>query len=279
MEVNVIVLHTTEGTSLPTYGGGGSAPNFTAVPDFANKKLKWFQHFDFDTSSRALVNKSGGVQTNTNNVVQVELVGTCDPGTHKKWGTAKHIFWPDAPEWALQEVAKFLAWANKNHGVPLTGPSKWVAYPTSYANGGGQRMSFDAWDKFKGICGHQHVPENVHGDPGAIDFARLVGFAKELVAPVNEPAPTKPAPQPAPAKPSVSLRNLQYGDKNSDVREVQQALIKKGYKIPAGATGYYGDQTKAAYRKWQQKLGYTGSDADGIPGKTSLEKLGFKVTS
>lgn len=39
MEVNVVVLHTTEGTSLPSYGGGGSAPNLTAVPDFGAKQI------------------------------------------------------------------------------------------------------------------------------------------------------------------------------------------------------------------------------------------------
>ncbi len=278
MEVNVIVLHTTEGTSLPNYGGGSSAPNFTAVPDFANKKLKWYQHFDFDTSSRALVNLSGGVQTNTNNVVQVELVGTCDPATHKKWGSAKHIYWPDAPEWALDEVAKFIAWANKNHNVPLSGPDKWAAYPSSYANGAGQRMSGSAWDKFKGICGHQHVPENVHGDPGSLDFKTLLAKAKALVAPKPAPAPTKPTPKPA-TKLTVSLKNLKYGKTNSDVKQVQEALIKKGYKIPNGATSGFWDQTKAAYKAWQKHLGYTGADADGIPGRTSLEKLGFKVTA
>lgn len=178
MEVNVAVLHTTEGRVLPDYGGGGSAPNLTAVPDFVNKKLKWYQHFDIDKSSRALVNLAGGVDTNTLNVVQVELVGTCDPATHQKWGTAQHIYWPEAPDWALQGVADFLAWLNKNHGVPLVGPSAWPAYPKSYGSGGRQRMSNAAWSGFKGVCGHMHVPENDHGDPGAIDFNRLIVLAK-----------------------------------------------------------------------------------------------------
>ncbi|MFE0727958.1 hypothetical protein ACFW2X_06840 [Streptomyces antibioticus] len=178
MEVNVVVLHTTEGTSLPDYGGGASAPNLTAVPDFAARKLKWYQHFDFDRSSRALVNLAGGVETNTLNVCQVELVGTCDPGTHKKWGSAPHIYWPEAPDWALAEVAAFLRWANAEHGVPLAGPAKWPAYPGSYGSGGGQRMTFAQWNQFRGVCGHMHVPENTHGDPGAIDFTRLIALAK-----------------------------------------------------------------------------------------------------
>lgn len=177
MEVNVVVLHTTEGRTLPGYGGGGSAPNLTAVPDLAAKKLRWFQHFDIETSSRALVNKAGGVATNTLNVCQVELVGTCDPVTHAKWGTSPHVYWPEAPEWALAEVAAFLRWMHEQHGVPLTGPKAWPAYPSSYG-ATAARFTFAEWNAFAGVCGHMHVPENSHGDPGALDFTRLLALAK-----------------------------------------------------------------------------------------------------
>lgn len=178
MEVNVACLHTTEGRTLPDYDGGAVAPNLTAVPDVAAKRLKWYQHFDVDRSSRALRNLSGGVETNTLNVVQVELVGTCDPAAHKKWGSSPHIFWPEAPDWALKGVADFLAWAHANHGIPLTGPALWLPYPQSGAAGSTARMSFAQWENFNGVCGHQHVPENDHGDPGSIDFAKLIAYAK-----------------------------------------------------------------------------------------------------
>ena len=177
MNVNVVVLHTTEGRTLPGYGGGGSAPNLTAVPDFTAKKLKWYQHFDIERSSRALQNLAGGVTTNTNNVCQVELVGTCDPTTHKKWGSSQHIFWPEAPDWALRDLADFLTWMHAQHQVPLTGPSKWPAYPSSYG-ATSARMTGAEWNAFKGVCGHLHVTENDHGDPGAIDFTRLIALAK-----------------------------------------------------------------------------------------------------
>src|SRR3546814_8264868 len=103
METNVILWHTTEGTSLPSYGGGASAPNLTAQPDFAAKKLVWYQHFDFDVSARALVNTAGGVETNTLNVCQVEIVGTCDPATHKKWGSTSHLNTPELPDWVIRD--------------------------------------------------------------------------------------------------------------------------------------------------------------------------------
>ena len=178
MESNVIVWHTTEGTSLPSYSGGAEAPNFTAKPDFAAKRLVWYQHFDFDISSRALVNAAGGVETNTLNVVQVEIVGTCDPSTHKKWGSTPHLYTPELPDWAIRDLAAFTKWAHDNHGVPLTSGVTFKAYPDSYGTSNGVRMTFSAWNGFKGHCGHQHVPENLHGDPGALPIAAILNAAK-----------------------------------------------------------------------------------------------------
>jgi len=192
MEVNVVVLHTTEGRTLPDYDGGAVAPTLTAVPDFAAKKLRWYQHFPIDTSARALVNLPGGVETNTNNVCQLEMVGTCDPATRTEWVKAgkrqnvDFIYWPEAPDWALQGVAEFLAWMHEKHGVPLTGPSSWPAYPSSYGASNGVRMNDAQWNAFKGVCGHMHVDENLHGDPGAIDFAHLLALAKGITTSTQE---------------------------------------------------------------------------------------------
>ncbi|MEU9405025.1 hypothetical protein AB0E08_04855 [Streptomyces sp. NPDC048281] len=178
MESNVIVWHTTEGTSLPGYSGGSEAPNFTAVPDFKNQRLTWYQHFDFDTSSRALVNLAGGVETNTLNVCQVEIVGTCDPATHAKWGATPHLYAPELPDWAVRDLAAFAKWANAQHGVPLTSGVSFKAYPSSYGASNGVRMSAAKWTGFTGHCGHQHVPENLHGDPGLLPIAAILTAAK-----------------------------------------------------------------------------------------------------
>jgi hypothetical protein len=190
MESNVIVWHTTEGTSLPSYGGGASAPNFTAKPDFAAKRLVWYQHFEFDVSSRALVNKAGGVETNTLNAVQVEIVGTCDPDTHAKWTKAgyTHLYTPELPHWVIRDLAAFAKWAHDQHGVPLTSDVTFKAYPASYGSSD-VRMSYAKWNSFKGHCGHQHVPENDHGDPGLLPMAAILARAKGTSA----PAPSKPA--------------------------------------------------------------------------------------
>lgn len=187
MESNVIVWHTTEGTSLPSYGGGASAPNFTAKPDFAAERLVWRQHFEFDVSSRALMNRSGGVETNTLNACQVEIVGTCDPSTHAKWTRAgyQHLYTPELPDWAIRDLGAFARWASDKHGVPLSSGLTFKAYPASYGNSS-VRMSGARWSAFKGHCGHQHVPENDHGDPGDFPMVAILSAAKGGGTPPKE---------------------------------------------------------------------------------------------
>jgi len=280
MEVNVVVLHTTEGRTLPDYDGGAVAPTLTCVPDFAAKRLKWWQHFDIDTSARALLNLPGGVETNTNNVCQVEMVGTCDPATRAKWVKAglvqdkDFIYWPEAPDWALRGVAEFLGWMHTKHGVPLSGPSKWPAYPTSYGNGGGQRMNDVQWNAFKGVCGHMHVDENFHGDPGAIDFEKLIAFAREAAG--------------APSPPVVEAKYEPYPGEAFFLKSGKPALGKSskvftamGKRLVAVGCGRYkvgpgpvlGQADVESYEAWQRKCGYSGAAAKWPPGKTTWDKL------
>ena len=175
---NVLVLHTTEGSTWPTYGGGASAPHLTAMPDRTNKKVLFRQHYPFEVSARALRNLPGGVETNTLNCVQIELVGTCAPGAraeHPTW-----MFWPEAPGWALAGLAEFVAELHEKFAsFPLTdaAPRGWLAYPDSYGNANRQRMTTAEWQDSVGVLGHQHVPENDHGDPGNFPIAQLLDLA------------------------------------------------------------------------------------------------------
>ena len=68
-----------------------------------------------------------------------------------------------------------------------------------------------------------------------------------------------------------------------EVTRVEKALSKEGLLLSEHVDGHYGTKTIEAYKKWQRKLGYTGDDADGLPGNTSLsalgKKYGFKVVA
>ncbi|NVI91681.1 peptidoglycan-binding protein [Actinomadura sp. BRA 177] len=62
---------------------------------------------------------------------------------------------------------------------------------------------------------------------------------------------------------------------------VERALRDRQLLDAQWVDGYFGTTTIAAYAKYQKSLGYTGLDANGLPGKTSLTKLGagrFTVT-
>lgn len=181
----VVCLHTTEGFGFPEYGGGESAPNMTGLPPINGKRGEWRQHFPDEMSSRALRNESGGVETNTMNTFQIELIGTCDSRYRKRWGSRvagrDYVYWPDATEQQLKWLARVLADLHIRHGLKLTSSVRFLPYPDSYG-ANGVRLSFEGWKKYTGILGHQHVPENSHGDPGNIDIERLLKLAREHVA-------------------------------------------------------------------------------------------------
>jgi hypothetical protein len=67
-----------------------------------------------------------------------------------------------------------------------------------------------------------------------------------------------------------------------DVRLVEQALAAEGLLVASLVDGAFGTSSVSAYAAWQRRLGYTGADADGIPGMDSLTRLGqahgFAVT-
>ncbi|MFE4420460.1 peptidoglycan-binding protein [Streptomyces sp. NPDC056817] len=291
MESNVIVWHSTEGTSLPSYSGGAEAPNFTAKPNFAAKKLEWYQHFDFDTSARALVNLAGGVETNTLNVCQVEIVGTCDPATHTKWTKAgyAHLYTPELPDWVIRDLADFAKWAHDQHGVPLTSTVTFKAYPGSYGSGNGVRMSFAQWNGFRGHCGHQHVPENLHGDPGAFPIATILTAAKGANEPAAPAAPSTPS-KPAPSKPSyepypgeaffMKGSKPALGKRSPIFNAMGQRLVAVGcsrYKVGPGLE--LGQADVDSYEAWQRmynathRKGWTGSALKWPPGKETWNAL------
>ncbi|MEU8421483.1 peptidoglycan-binding protein [Micromonospora sp. NPDC048835] len=67
---------------------------------------------------------------------------------------------------------------------------------------------------------------------------------------------------------------LTPGAKNS-VLAVEQALQSQGLLNAQWVDGYFGTVTISAYAAYQRSLGYTGLAANGLPGTTSLTKLGL----
>ena len=158
------LLHTTEGSSYAgarsVYASKAVAPHFTA--SYEGGKFQVWQHVPISLASRALVNKSGGVQTNRDHVIQIEIVG----------------FAADSRPWIpafLDGLARLMRWIETHAGVPRRSTVEYPPYPSSYGVSNGVRLSGAAWDSYSGWLGHMHAPENSHGDPGAFPIAYVLG--------------------------------------------------------------------------------------------------------
>lgn len=154
--------------------------------------------------------------------------------------------WTDAQ---VKTLAELMAWAHRTHGIPA-------------------RICRNATDPGFGI--HRMFASWSGGGTNCPGTARAQQFRSEVFPEFLSLIGDHPK---APAKPVIHLDDIQVGKQNDGVRIVQTRLINKGFSIPAGPTGYFGDQTKQAYSEYQISLKYKGSDADGIPGEESLSKL------
>jgi peptidoglycan hydrolase-like protein with peptidoglycan-binding domain len=128
-----------------------------------------------------------------------------------------------------------------------------------------------------------------------LPYAAVLAAAAVLVPVAASSAWSSPATESS-ALPSVNMEatvkaaqidprradnTLTPGAKSS-VLLVEQALLAKQLLDARWVDGYFGTTTVAAYTEYQKSLGYTGLDANGLPGKTSLTKLGagrFTVTN
>ena len=158
-----IVHHTTEGSSaagaLAAFKKNKSDPHFTV------DGMKILQHIDTSEGARALRNAPGGVQTNRDSAIQIELVGFA--GARK-----------NTP--ALQNVARLLRWLEAQHKIPAVWPN---GPPRTHNRGkdpGGHIKDAANWDSKSGHYGHSQVPENNHWDPGyepvEVDFLMAARF-------------------------------------------------------------------------------------------------------
>lgn len=166
----VLVLHTTESDSFAAthrffLANPGRQPHIMIDPATGNR----VDYIALHLPAKALRNLPGGVETNRRGgVVQVEIVGRAAEVAGK------------SDEW-FRSLARSLTGICTDAGVPVRFPRPFVAYPASYGMRARQRLTGPEWLEVSGIIGHQHVPENDHGDPG--DLNRLPDFMEELTMP------------------------------------------------------------------------------------------------
>jgi hypothetical protein len=174
--MSVVALHTGEGSTIEgivaTLKQNNSMSNEVYDPTID----RTVSLIPAGTASRSLRNLNGGVQTNNResdgrpgaDVYQIEIVGFASlvAGYSDQWyrNLANHVaavcFLTGTP---LEFPCKFEAYPPRD-GIRLDGREPW-------------RLTNEQWLNVNGVIGHQHIPENVHGDPG--DLSRMVALLTE----------------------------------------------------------------------------------------------------
>ncbi|WP_405927910.1 peptidoglycan-binding protein [Streptomyces griseus] len=210
------------------------------------------QYGPLNRSARALRN-DGGTRTNRTGKVciQVEVLARA--------GTPFTGYWKPGPNF------KALMRAIRSWGVPDTWPGG------SCAPGASRNRT--TWATKGGHYGHCHVPGNDHWDPGNIDRAAIL---KAAPGGGSSGGGSSTPSAPGISRATVTINGLKYGygATGAHVTAVGKALVAQGcsaYSVGPGPT--WSDADTRSYAKWQKKCGYTGSDADGVPGEASLKKL------
>ncbi|MFK3889074.1 N-acetylmuramoyl-L-alanine amidase [Sphingomonas sp. NPDC079357] len=143
-----IVHHTTEGSSAS--GAFAAFRKNRSDPHFTVDRTTVYQHIDTDVAARALRNAPGGVQTNRDSAVQIEVVGFAGANKHPQ---------------TLKNVARLCRWIEKTHQVPRQWPAGPPRSPLNGGDPGGHNRDPKIWEATSGHYGHSQVPENVHWDP------------------------------------------------------------------------------------------------------------------
>ena len=169
--------------------------------------------------------------------------------------------------WTDAQVATLIrlgVWLHQQHGLPLRICRSWDD------PGYGYHRLFPQWSDGGTAC---------PGDARVRQFQELV-FPGIVTAATGGKVPSPrpvPLPQSAPARYQVSIGGLQYGygAHGPHVREVGEALVAAGHgsHYTSGPDEDWRDPDTLNYADYQCSLGYTGTDADGVPGEASLRSL------
>ncbi|MET9253741.1 peptidoglycan-binding protein [Streptomyces sp. NPDC003717] len=158
----------------------------------------------------------------------------------------------------LDRNAQVLAWAHKTYDVPLRVATSTGDHGLAYHGLGGS-----AWG------GHTSCP----GSRIVAQLPEIVRRAKKLA---GDTSPT-PGGSTGAARYTVTINGLSYGygAHGDHVTAVGRALVAKGFgaHYAEGPGPTWSDADTENYADYQRSLGYSGADADGVPGETTLRNL------
>jgi hypothetical protein len=153
------LLHTTEGNSLEgalsSYRASDFWPHLTIEP--STRRI--VQHLPLNIGARALA-RPGVTQTNAANCIQIDIVGNAI----------------ETPSWSEEDLTFIREVMRQIEAlVPIPRQSGLTFLDNiGVSRNPRNRMTANEWEVFSGWYGHQHLPDNTHWDPDAIDIAFLL---------------------------------------------------------------------------------------------------------
>lgn len=160
----------------------------------------------------------------------------------------------------VESIAHIYAWGHQTFGWPLVVVDSTTEHGFTWHGVGGA-----AWG------GHTGCP----GDLRKAQRQQILDRAAAILGAGPGPRPTV-----------VSLTDVRdaavkdppaaqgYASHRAEVLPVERALAAEGLLAQQWVDGSFGSMTVTAYAAWQRRCGFIGADADGIPGWTSLTRLG-----
>jgi len=97
------------------------------------------------------------------------------------------------------------------------------------------------------------------------------------LSPGGAARPQRQKSKPQRSAPTRSPGTERYapGSRGPHIAKMQRRLIRWGFGVKSGATGYFGRETRGAVRRFQRASGWHGRRANGIPGPSTLRRLGL----
>lgn len=214
----------------------------------------WFKNPASQASAHFLNPKTGGLR---------QLVDTADEAWAQMAGNRYWIsvenegFVPDSLTASqIENVAQLLAWLHVTFAVPLVATDD----PSSSGRGLG-------WHGMGGVSWGNHP-----GCPGDAIKAQRAAILQRAGHITNEYPPLY---QPFPGASWFAT-----GRKSPVIEAMHHRLVAVDCSAYQTSTNLsvWGSGDKASYAKWQRKCGYSGADANGVPGKVSWDKLHVPYT-
>ncbi|MGW0033064.1 peptidoglycan-binding protein [Streptomyces sp. NPDC003314] len=146
-----------------------------------------------------------------------------------------------------------------------------AGYGKHYTSGPGpvwtdaDTLNYAAYQRSLGYAG-----DDANGVPGQTSLKKLLG-----ALPGKAPAkpPMKPAPKPVPPFPGAT--NFGPGKTNAHITALGQQLVRKGYgkHYTSGPGPRWSEADRKNVEAFQRAQGWTGSDANGLPGPQTWKRL------